>query len=155
MQPIKKNGFGVTAMVIYICILLAFLLIASINIYVYYNQKESEHRSVPSENTGSEESVNEAQQIYTDYEKEMKSRTITYIYTYYEKDLNNKKIRVPLSKLIESDLLQILKDPVDQKVCTGYTIISVENKKIISNPYLKCSNYVSKGYEENETNEND
>ena len=39
---------------------------------ILYNQKESEHRSVPSENTGSEESVNEAQQIYTDYEKEMK-----------------------------------------------------------------------------------
>ena len=40
-------------------------------------------------------------------------------------------------------------DPEDNSLCDGYTILSVENEKIISKPYLKCNNYITGGYEDN------
>lgn len=145
----NKKGWGIAMMIVYMSILLAFLLVATIMVYNLYRYnsviKDGGKNSddVPNIN----ETIEDSKQRYKLYENRIKRNAITFAYTYYL-PLNESPVKITLEDMIKKDLMNNLVDPKDNSVCTGYAILTLENDKIISTPYLKCNNYVTEGYED-------
>ena len=146
----NKKGWGIAMMIVYMSILLAFLLVTVVMIYNLYR-----YNSVASEDKKNNNTIQETQtEINTDtiqkyklYESRIKRNAITFAYTYYL-PLNESPVKITLEDMVKKDLMNNLVDPKDKSVCTGYAILSLENDKIISVPYLKCNNYITEGYED-------
>ena len=146
----NKKGWGLATMIVFMSILLAFLLVTVIMVYNFYRYSEvvknNTETSAPVDNVKSEQE--KLVQKYRLYENRLKRNAITYIYSYYQ-NIDEAGQKITMEEMVNKNIMNILTDPEDDTPCTGYAIVKLENDKIVSTPYLKCSNYISAGYDEN------
>ena len=153
-MKLHKNGWGLVMMIVYMSILLAFLLLTVVMVYNLYRYNELIDSNGNNSNNGEKVNPNinddnqeNNYQKYKLYESRIKRNAITFAYTYYL-PINESPVKVKLEDMVSKGVMEEIKDPIDNSVCSGYVILSVENEKIMSTPYLKCHNYTTEGYEE-------
>ena len=117
---LSNKGAGVAGLIIFFFIVVIFLFFG----FIVLNWKNSPFTNLS--NT---------------YESELINATGEYVNDYYN-DLKDGE-----SLIIKLDTLKKLKY-VNLKSCYGYSIVN-KGKKIMIEPYLRCDDYKSKGYDIN------
>ena len=143
-MKIDNKGWGLNTMLIMVCVIVVFLLIAT-----YFAIRLNS--MMGNSNNKSEETVQKIvnQSYYISKVNEMTDAAQKYI---YDKDikLSTNKTKISMATLVGSNYMDTIKDSITGKSCYGYSIAyyDVNNIKIIKS-YIKCDNYESKGYGEN------
>lgn len=145
----NNRGWGLAMMIVLMSILLSFLVLVTILIYNLYNIKTN---TVDNVNTKEDYLIHEDAKINSDkkyktYENRIKSNAITYVYNYFQDGIKD-GVKVTLSDMQNNNIMGDIFDVKDKTLCDGYAIVYLQDNKIISTPYLKCSNYITEGYEE-------
>lgn len=131
------NGFGRKEFII----LLAVMLIAIIISMSLFNQKVTPEEEVIEEPV--EEKV-----TYTDLEKKLKLGAERYQNDNYSVDADKDETWIlTYTFLKKEDYLDKIKDLSNNEECDGYVIFEKEGMNITYAPYLKCSNYTTKGFD--------
>ena len=151
----KNGGWGLSQMIVYTCIILGFLLVATYLVMVLYrnidapaaNSQSSEvvEEGVAEETIEDEESTESVknEEIYINYLTAMKEATILYI----EQNEVITYDPIPLAMLVQDGYVSYLYDPIDNSLCSGYSQVEAIDDTVVITPYINCSNYVSEGYE--------
>lgn len=142
-----KNGWGLAMMIVLMSILLVFLLLTTIMVYNLYRFNDVKQNPKVKYTPSNSNVKIDSKQKYKIYENRIKQNAITYAYTYYL-EINEKEVKVSLDDLINANIMEELYDAKDKSKCEGYALLSIEDKEIVSKPYLKCSNYETNGYSE-------
>lgn len=135
----NKNGWGLTEMLILICILMFFFLIALVLIYKFY---EAFDNDVTNTN-----GVNELSYIET--EEALEYAANRYLDNKYENISDLNAITISMNKLANMGYL------VDfaHADCEGYVISKIVNNNYISDAYISCDGYTTTGFESGMLNE--
>lgn len=138
-MKLNNRGWGLQAMLLGVLVLMIALIIVAILV----NQigKTLGIESNPKEPTGVETKL-----TYTDLENKAIEGAKKYHDKYYSDMQEKEKITVTLKTLKNHSMLDSIVDIKDNEDCTGYVIFTLQNEKIDYYPYLKCSNYTTKGY---------
>lgn len=151
----KNGGWGLSQMIVYTCIILGFLLLATYLVMVLYRNIDapttnSQLAEVVDDNTTEEITEDEEvieniqnQEIYINYLSAMKEATVLYI----EQNEIITYDTIPLAMLVQDGYISYLYDPVDNTLCSGYSQVEVIDDTVVITPYINCSNYISEGYE--------
>jgi hypothetical protein len=134
---LNKNGWGFRSFIIGGSILLIALLVATFFIIRLY-------RSLPNLTGFIVDPVD-----YQTIEETLDSASLNYINDYYNEEITTGVIVVSTDNLLKyniinnSDLIQT----TNNDLCSGYSLISKEDGKLISKSYISCDNYTSDGYQ--------
>lgn len=143
-MKIDNKGWGLNTLLIMICIIVVFLLIAT-----YFAIRLNSFMG--NQNNKSEEKVQKVinQSYYINKSNDMTDAAQKYIYDNDIK-LTNNVLKISMSTLVAHNYMNAIKDSVTGNTCLGYSIAyyNENNIKIIKS-YIKCDNYESKGYGEN------
>lgn len=143
-MKLNNKGWGFSEMLTLMSLLIIFLGIAVFFIYrLYYNLEENN----VIKNNVVENNKNEDNFYYSDLEYKLKNGTVKYINNYYNKEITEDVV-ITLKNLLDNKIITEIKDLKNDASCSGYTIIKYENELITYKPYLKCSNYITNGYQE-------
>ena len=86
---------------------------------------------------------------YSDVEVNVKNATVTYVNDYYEDEVSSGTLTITTENLIKYGVLkenQLL--PSDEKnSCKGYALVYKELEELVFEPYIKCTNYETRGYQ--------
>lgn len=135
----NKNGWGLAEMIMLLCILGFFFLIAIILIIKFYSAVDI-HLS----NT---DTIDE--KIYYELEESLKQAGNKYLDDKYENISDLNSITISMSKLESLGYLSVQ----DFGRCNGYVISSIVNDQYISDSFISCDGYESIGYERGLANE--
>ncbi len=83
---------------------------------------------------------------YEVVEENLIEATRNYVYQKYNDSFNGDTIIVRVNTLIESGYISTIRDNKNKK-CSGYVKVNKNDYNLEYKPYLKCSNYISVGYE--------
>lgn len=72
--------------------------------------------------------------------------TNKYVWDKYNGSFAGEVIVVRISTLVESGYINVIKDSRNKK-CSGYVKVNNRGYDLVYTPYLKCSKYMSSGYE--------
>ena len=152
MKNIGNEGWGLAQMIVYTCIILLFLIISACLVLVLYQNLDKNENSENPNKVSKKASVVEVKEedytpVYENYLVKMQDATTAYLAAsevYYEADT-----KIPLSIIVQEGYIEYLYDPTTMAICSGYSIIKVENEIKTPVAFLKCDNYLSEGYEEN------
>ena len=142
-MKIDNKGWGLNTMLIMVCIILVFLLLAT-----YF--AISLNAQLGNENNKSEEQVQKMvnQSYYINKVNDMTDAAQSYI---YDKDvkLSSNPLKINMSTLVAHNYMEYIKDSKTGNTCMGYSVAYYnENNIKIVKSYIKCDNYESKGYGE-------
>ena len=139
-----NKGWGLNTMLLMVCVIIIALLTATffairMNSMLGISNNESEEKL---QNT-----VNEV--YYANKISDIKSATDRYIND-MGISLSASPLRIDLSTLISYSYIEAIKDSKTNNRCSAYSIAYINNygNRVI-NSYIKCDNYVSKGYGDN------
>lgn len=135
----NKNGWGITEMIMLLCILGFFFLIAIILIIKFYSAVD-----IDLSNTNSADD-----KTYYQLEKSLEQAGNKYLDNKYENISDLNSITISIEKLESMGYL----NNQDFEDCNGYVISSIVNSKYISDAYISCGNYKTIGYESGIVNE--
>ena len=141
-MKLNNKGWGLGTMLIGVTIILFFLITA-----VFFSLRLNRMLEQNIVNNDLENNVD-----YTSYYVD-KLNDMIVASNNYIKDNNleldsGSYIKVDLSTLVALNYLNDVVDPVSERSCIGYTLTTKSVDNIIDiEPYLKCDNYRSKGYE--------
>lgn len=138
-MKLNNRGWGLQAMLL--CVLV--LMIALVIVAILVNQLG---KVLGIETNTKEPTPTETKLTYTDLENKSIEGAKKYQDKYYRDMLDREKITVTLKTLKNQNMVEDILDIKDQTTCTGYVIFTLQNDKIDYFPYLKCSNYTTKGY---------
>lgn len=137
-MKLNNKGWGMASMIVYMSILLFALLAVTIMIYKLYYTKDIINKNLNNTNTQIE-GPKSSNKTYHSYENSIKQNAITYVYTYYQESLGQSPIKITVDQMIEKKIMNPIYD--NGLKCDGYSLVRVENDKIISEPYLTCNGY--------------
>lgn len=152
MKNIGNEGWGLAHMIVYICIILLFLMVSACLVLVLYQNLDKSIDSkatnkVPKKAPIVEPKKQDYTSVYEPYLVKMQDVTTTYLAA---SEINyGADTKIPLSVLVQEGYIEYLYDPTNMTICSGYSIIEIENEIKTPVAYLKCDNYLSEGYEEN------
>ena len=140
---LNNKGWGLAELLIGIAIIIVFLLIAvfySLRLNNMFNNKDNNN------NTKDTKSIDES--YYLNKISDMVIATDKYL-----KDNNleleiDSSINIDLISLVQLNYIKEITDYKTNRTCNGYTLATKNNTGILDiKGYLKCDNYVSKGYD--------
>ncbi len=136
---INKKGWGLSTELIFILIFVVGLFVAMIfaNKFGILKNGTNDIYNDKIDNTD-----------YKGMESIVLQATKKYVNNVYNNDIGENTLIVRISYLIKNGYLSELKDG-NGKSCSGYiSVINVSDISISYNPYIKCKNYETIGYEE-------
>ena len=138
LMKLNNHGWGLNQMIFYCGILLFFLLIAVFFIVQLSNSLGDIFKDAA---TGLV--------TYETIESNIGNATYTYLEKYYKEDIGTGTIVVTSSNLIKYKIIDesSLRMPEEKNNCKGYSLVKREEGEIVVSPYIKCSNYETKGYQ--------
>ena len=83
---------------------------------------------------------------YDNVEANLIDATKKYVFDKYNNDFSGETIIVRVSTLVESGYISTIRDSKNKK-CSGYVKVNKGLNGLTYKPYLKCSSYISVGYE--------
>ena len=140
-MKIDNKGWGLNTMLIMVCVIIVFLLIAT-----YFTIRLNSMLGV--QNNESEKKVDQAinQSYYINKVNDMTEAAEKYIYD-KEIVLTNDPLKISMATLVNFDYMDFIKDSVSKNNCVGYSIAYYNTNDIkVIKSYIKCDNYESKGY---------
>ena len=142
-MKLNNKGWGLPELLIGIAIIIAFLLIA-----VFYSLRLN--RMLQNHSTTIDSSLKE--EINEDYYILRTNDIMDAAYKYINKEdvelEQGSYTRISLATLISKGYIGKIYDSKTKNACIGYALASVDVSKITDiKAYLKCDNYVSKGYD--------
>ncbi len=145
---LNNKGFGLKEMIIYTCLLILLLVFVSLSIDSFYKSNSVEKDN--SKENQAAELYHVDFEYYRNLEETLRLTTKRYLEN-NKAFMEGEKWTVTVEELIEQQYLSGLYDQTGHNVCTGYSNGYLDNNnEFIVVPYLKCSNYVTNGYMENE-----
>ena len=85
---------------------------------------------------------------YEQMERDLESAALKYVELYYEEEQMTNGILVKIDSLIQNNMVSRPKDEKDNRECTGYVLVSNMDYVLEATAFLKCSNYITSGYQE-------
>ena len=146
---LNNHGWGMRDMLIYSCIILIFLLIATYYIKSLYRGLSMDDKVVTNEvveedDTKPTKEIN--YDLYVNYEQRMNNAAINYVKRYYS-SLDTGIASVELWDLTNGGYIEILYDQVDYSRCLGYANVwDNEDGELNASSYIKCPSYTTDGY---------
>jgi hypothetical protein len=143
---LNNHGWGIRDMIIYSCIILLFLLIATYYIKSFYSGLSNASNTVVE--TKQEEKVEKEinYSLYKNYEQRMSNAAINYVYNHYN-GLNNGIASVRLTELISGGYIEPLYDQKDGTGCVGYSNVwDTEDGVLHASSYISCTSYKTEGF---------
>ena len=129
----NKNGWGFSSYIIGSSVLLLALLIATFLIIRFYSSLVGTNGTT-----------------YAEIESKLSDKALLYINEYYQKEITTGVVTVSSTKLLKNELLNA-KDLIETEnadKCIGYSLIRKnEEEQLISDSYIKCSEYETPGYQ--------
>lgn len=144
-MKIDNKGWGLNTMLLMIAVILIFLLVATFfairfNALMGNENNEDENRL--------QQVVN--QTYYINKTNEMTSAAEKYIND-NNIELTHEKTRIGMTMLVSYDYMNYITDYVSNNKCLGYSVAYLDSSNIkIIKSYIKCDNYESKGYGDNQ-----
>ncbi len=143
---LNNHGWGMRDMIIYSCIILLFLLIATFYIRTFYKGISNASNTVVENNNNDTKNKTIDYNIYRNYEQRMNSAAINYVYKYYG-DLDRSIASINLSDLTSKGYIEPLHDQKDNTVCVGYSNVwDTEDNVLHASSYIRCTSYKTDGY---------
>lgn len=134
----NNKGFGLTNLLFFSLIFMLFLLACVYLINVNYR------------NTIKTNKIKDEQEItYYDIEIKLVNSARKYMKNNYPNLKEDIEIPIKLDTLIENNYIAPIKDLKTFNECNGYVLFSIKNNNIEYNPYIKCDNYITVGYQNN------
>lgn len=135
----KKNGWGLTAMLVLSGIICFALIVAAVIYEKNFNDKILPTSPVPTPNSSKKES-------YSALEEKVVEASTSYVEKYYYNMPEGSKVSVSVKQLQVESMLDTLTDSKN-KNCTGYVTFEKVGDNITYKPYIKCgSHYTTNGY---------
>lgn len=155
-MKLNNHGFGMRDMIIYLCVLLLFLLIAVYSINSFYKtlekdanaSKEVVHESQKEDTSTSVDTKEEPvdYNYYYTLEEKLKEATLSYMHD-YPYDLSSSIEKVTSGTLINLDYIDPMMDQFGNNTCSGYSNVYQDmNQDYVLYTYISCSNYTTDGY---------
>lgn len=158
-MKLNNKGFGMKETLIYLCLLLLVLLVASCSVSTFYDNLEMTKNEdyvdsylfdVDDEDDDSsviDETEDEEIEIdyehYYDEEKRFEFAVMDYLEDHYV----NEDTIIYLDELVEDGYIKRkIVDSIDGKSCSGYADVSINDSGYQVEPYILCSNYETEGY---------
>jgi hypothetical protein len=88
--------------------------------------------------------INKKNKPYTNLEDELVTSAESYMGQFLN-EMPSTSTKVTSEEMIAKNVLNELK--VNDEICKGYVVVSKKYVTYEYKPYLKCKNYVTKGYE--------
>ena len=147
---LNNHGWGMREMLIWSCVILVFLLIATYYVKSLYRGLSMDDRVVTKEVYEEEDDTKPTEEIdfdkYRRYEERMNSAAINYVKRYYN-TLDTGIASVELWDLTNGGYIEVLYDQVDHSRCLGYTNVwDNEEGELKASSYIKCPSYTTEGY---------
>ena len=140
MNKLDNKGWGLSTMIVYSSIIIFFLLIATYFVIVLYHGLSEDLK----QETNQAQIIDKKNQaIYNSYLVKMNTAAETY---FLNQSPNQEQAMITLKVLIEENYLDNIYDPIDNKLCSGYSHKQTIAEEIVITSYLKCSNYISRNY---------
>lgn len=136
MFGLDNKGWGLRSMIIYSTIIIIALLIATFYVIALYSELDRNIKSNKQDNT-----IIDKKQ-YEEYERKLEEATINYIDNCNCIDDNTSTMRISYDTLVDKNYINSIKDD-----CSGYVDVYLQSENISTKAYLKCSNYITEGYE--------
>lgn len=139
-MKLNNKGWGLATMLICSGIIVLFLLVAAfftlrLNSYFKDYTSSSSINSKPTTFY-----LNQTAKLTEASEKYVKSENIQLV--------KGEKTRIELNTLIHYNYINYIID-TDDNYCDGYSLASIDSDDILNiNSYIKCDNYMTKGYGE-------
>lgn len=159
-MKLGNHGWGIKELIIYLCILLSFLLVAMYFINSLYNSIETSKKDYEKENNEIyennsnkiDESTNEIIEenkidisYYENLEQDLYNATLNYFLN-GEINEDTKYISVNIKTLINKGYIDSLIDK-NNNTCEGYSNIAIDTTNDYDiKSYIKCSEYTTSGY---------
>lgn len=136
MFKLNNKGWGLGIMILFICVFLLAILIISV-LSAKYGLMSNTKQGVNNSET-KQATVNN--QKYFEYEQTIGQISTEYVDKNYSNITTNDVIYININELnVQKNIKQ---------ECTGYVKIGKDNGINYYNPYIKCDNYQTEGYEE-------
>ena len=159
-MKLNNRGFGMKETLIYLCLLLLVLLVASCSVSTFYDNLEVSknedyvdsylfdvdddiEENVDSVIDDSNDEMEIDYEHYYDEEKRFEFAVMDYLDDHYLDENST----IYLDELVESGYMKRkIVDSIDGKSCSGYANVSVSDSGYQVEPYILCSNYETEGY---------
>ena len=145
---LNNHGWGMRDMIIYSCIILLFLLIATYCVRSFYKDMSNAANVVEDNNIVNNKANNKTinYNLYKNYEQRMNNAAISYVYRYYG-NLDRSIASINLSDLTSNGYIEPLHDQKDNTLCVGYVNVwDSEDNVLHAASYISCSSYKTDGY---------
>ncbi len=162
-MKLNNHGWGTKEFIFSIVAIFLLLFVIVINVHRLYDSmdvdvennnsevidnKTNNNTSQNNDNTIEEETeeIVYDENYYKSYQNKMIDATRNYI-IYNSPDIPADGLRIDLTTLIDKNYINSLKDLIDNSVCGGYSIVSINSDTNLNiKTYLKCSNYETEGF---------
>lgn len=136
MFKLNNKGWGLGIMILFICVFfLAILIISALSAKYGLMSKTN-----PNANNSEPKQATINNQKYFQYEQAIGQISTEYVDKNYSSITKDDVIYININKLnIQEEI---------KKECTGYVKVGINNNINYYNPYIKCDNYQTEGYDE-------
>ena len=143
---LNNHGWGMRDMIIYSCVILLFLLIATYYIRTFYKGLSNATNTVVETKKTEEVIKKQDVSLYNNYEQRMHNAAINYVYQYYG-DLDRSIASITLNDLTSKGYIEPLYDQLDNSLCMGYSDVwDSEDSVLHASSYVRCTHYKTVGY---------
>lgn len=129
MFKLNNKGWGLSSMIVYTCIILIALLIATFYVIALYSDLDK--------------NLYGSANSYHEQEENLKNNAIKYIKSRTKGDGN---YTITYGILKENNYIGKIQDNKTNNECDGYVKIEVKDYNYEAKSYLKCDSYVTEGY---------
>ncbi len=153
----NKKGWGFIEFIIFLLIFAICLLIAATGLkklglldenFHIYNPNESSSNSSNTNKGKDNETTKPKETDYKSLEESAVNATKKYIEDFYNNELGLDTLNIRVSQLVDNKYMNELED-VKKRKCSGYVSVYLDSEDVIKyDPYIKCKEYTTKGYEE-------
>lgn len=142
MKKLDNKGWGLAAMIVYTCIIIFFLLIATFFVIALYHDLETDLNKINEEKAEIELETIDYTATYEAYLEEVEEAARDYFNE--QETLPEEPLKITIGTLVQEGYLNYLYDPIETTLCQGYVVI---NNVVELEGYLKCGDYQTIGYE--------
>lgn len=145
-MKLNKNGWGYFEFFVFLIIFVICLVISAVGLK-QFGLIDDNWQFVKFEDIGKNEKEEKLKKSYSDLRNSMVDGTIKYISKYYNNELGLDTLNIRVSQLKNEGYIKDFKD-ANGDLCSGYvSVYKDDNGKIQYNPYLKCKDFETGGYE--------
>lgn len=146
-MKLNKNGWGYFEFFAFLIIFIICLIIAALGLK-QFGLIDENWQFIKFEDIGKNEKEEKLKESYSNLRNTMVDGTMKYISKYYNNELGLDTLNIRVKQLVEEGYITSFKD-ANGDACSGYTAVyKDDNGRVLYNPYLKCKDFETGGYEE-------